>query len=138
MLFRSGSTVRGLVFNRFSYEGIHIDGGGNNVVAGNYIGIDATGTVSTGHSNAPPYQIYGIIVSNSSNNTIGGTTAADRNVIAGISSAIDLRLGAVATTISGNYIGPDRSGKTKIGNGAGVFIDQGADATVIGGSTAGE
>src|SRR5213083_2452353 len=25
-----GSTVRGLVFNRFGYEGIHIDGGGNN------------------------------------------------------------------------------------------------------------
>src|SRR6185295_17952427 len=71
-----GSTVRGLSIGRFD-SGIGLSAGGNNLIQGNYIGVDATGTI------ARPNSSTGIFVSNSSNNLIGGTTAAARNVISG-------------------------------------------------------
>ena len=43
------STVRGLVVNRFSQAGIALQTGDGNVVAGNYVGTDATGTLSRGN-----------------------------------------------------------------------------------------
>ncbi len=74
------STVRGLVINRTQGEEIGFnDGGvGNNLIEGNYIGTDATGTtsfpgVATG---------YGVFA-NTGGNTIGGTTPAARNLISG-------------------------------------------------------
>ena len=39
----SGSTVRGLVINRFSGNGIRVFGGGGNVIRGNFVGTDVTG-----------------------------------------------------------------------------------------------
>ena len=73
----SNSTVRGLVINRARNSGILIGPGttGNKVV-GNFIGTDATGTQKLGNN-------YGIHVYDGSNNTIGGTTAGERNVISG-------------------------------------------------------
>ena len=70
------STVQGLVIDNFSGNGIEIDGGGNNVIATNYIGVDATGSGAAGNGG------NGIALTNTSDNTIGGTTAA-RNVISG-------------------------------------------------------
>ena len=56
--------------------GVVVDGSSDNVVAGNSIGTDATGSVSL------PNQQGGIrIVDGSSDNTIGGTTAGAGNLI---------------------------------------------------------
>ena len=71
-----GSTVRGLVVNRFGQAGIVLQTGDGNLVAGNYVGIDATGSLDRGNT------AVGIHVM-SSGNTIGGATAGDRNVVAG-------------------------------------------------------
>ena len=46
-------------------------------IQGNYIGLNAAGTAALGNSDR------GIYVKNSTNNLIGGTDAADRNVISG-------------------------------------------------------
>ena len=43
------STVRGLVINRFSGNGIVVLTNGNNVIEGNYIGTDATATLDQGN-----------------------------------------------------------------------------------------
>src|SRR5262245_54496371 len=72
-----GSTVQGLVMNRFDGEGIQLTGGAGNAVQGNFIGTDATGTLALGNSGGVS------ISSNTSNNTVGGTTPAARNVISG-------------------------------------------------------
>ena len=48
----------------------------NNLIAGNLIGTDVTGTKSLGNR-------YGIQVVDGSSNTIGGTTAGARNIISG-------------------------------------------------------
>ena len=57
---------------------LHGSGASGNLVAGNYVGTDATGTAIIAGSN------YGVeVASAASGNTIGGTTAAARNVISG-------------------------------------------------------
>ena len=71
--------MQGLVINRFIGAGIVLNGGGN-VVEGNYIGIDPTGTLARSNTGA------GVVI-NSSNNRIGGPTAAARNVISGSTNA---------------------------------------------------
>ena len=69
------STIRGFEINNFtSGSGIHISGNGGNLIVNNYIGTEAAGT-------QPQANFNGISIFNSSNNTIGGTTASDRNVI---------------------------------------------------------
>ena len=138
----AGSTVQGLVIDNFSGNGIEIDGGGNNVIATNYIGVDATGSGAAGNGG------NGIALTNTSDNTIGGTTAAARNVISG--DQPDRETGAVQLTgsgttgnvVEGNYIGTDASGSLAvpnvIDNGVGVVsINDGASNNVIGGSVPG-
>ena len=70
------SIVRGMVINRFGFDAISLEGNGGNVVEGNFIGTDPTGTL------ARPNGQGGIRVF-SSGNRIGGLTAAARNVISG-------------------------------------------------------
>src|SRR5713226_3900676 len=68
-------TVQGLVINRFPANGILLNSSGN-VIAGNYIGTDITGTIAMANAKD------GIEI-DGPNNIIGGTTAAARNVISG-------------------------------------------------------
>ncbi|MDQ3814373.1 MAG: Ig-like domain-containing protein, partial [Armatimonadota bacterium] len=73
----SGDTiVRSLTINRF-VEGIRLTSRGNNTIQGCYLGTDATGT------QARPNTADGILVNGSSNNLIGGATAAARNLLSG-------------------------------------------------------
>jgi hypothetical protein len=70
-----GSTIRGLVINRFSLDGIQINST-NNLIVGNWIGVDSAGTADLGNA------VDGITIS-ANNNTIGSASAADRNLISG-------------------------------------------------------
>jgi hypothetical protein len=69
------SVVRGLILNRFGWDAIQIEQGGGNRIEGNFIGVDATGTASAQNLR------YGVAISGSKSNVVGGTTAASRNVI---------------------------------------------------------
>lgn len=132
----AGSTIKGLVIHGFPSAGLDIRGGstGNTVVC-NYIGTDVTGTA------ALPNGLTGIQIFNASNNLIGGTTAADRNLIsgnsgAGIAITRDTGL-ASGNRIVGNYIGTNINGTAAVGNlSYGVSV-AGCDDTVIGDETAG-
>ena len=126
------SVVRGLVINRFSGNGIRLLGNGGNVICGNYIGTDASGTA------AAPNGGQGVFV-HTPGNVIGGTTAADRNVISGnAKNGVQLYTAAASgNAVRGNYVGTDSSGRFALGNGqCGVAID-GAGGNVVGGTTAG-
>ena len=120
-----GSTVRGLVIHRFFY-GIELSIGDQNTIAGNYIGLDATGTLARANTDT------GILVeSGSDNNTIGGTTAADRNVISGNpNNGIQVQT-VSGIFIEGNYIGTNAAGTAAIGNGTGINLN--ISNAVIGG-----
>jgi CSLREA domain-containing protein len=101
-----------------------------NHVEGNYIGIDVTGTL------AVPNSADGVLIqAGTSGNTIGGTTAAARNVISG-NTSIGVLLQGVGTTtniVQGNYIGVNAAGTGPVGNGVyGVRIVSGANNTIGG------
>ena len=139
------STVKGLVINRFMKttglgvgNGIRLDTVGGNTIEGNYIGTDVTGTVDLGND------ATGVLILNAPNNTIGGTTAAARNVIAG-NDIQDVQIsvsGATDNVVEGNYIGTDVTGTIDLAVGvgnpgtAGVGISGSAN-NIIGGTTAG-
>jgi hypothetical protein len=130
----SNSTVKGLVINRWNDAGIELDGSGatGNKVVGNFIGTDPSGTQKLGN--------YLGILSAGSNNTVGGTTAAERNVVSG--NILDgVRIygpNAMGNKVAGNYIGTDPSGTKDLGNSnKGVYIYEAKNNTV-GGATAGE
>ena len=128
------STVKGLVINQWRGAGIWIDGSGatGNKVTGNYIGTDATGARDLGTSS------YGVAV-DGANNTIGGTTPAERNVISGSDflGVLFEDSGAGGNKVMGNYIGTDASGTKDLGNAShGISIDDVPNNT-IGGTTTG-
>ena len=122
-------TVRGLVINRFSLYGIEVNSS-LNAIEGNFIGTDPTGTEALGNRGAG---VFGF----GDGNTIGGTTAASRNVISGNGgSGIRLDFGDF-NVIQGNFIGTDITGTQSLSNEAdGVTIGSG-QGNLIGGTTLG-
>jgi len=127
-----GSTVQGLIINRFSNEGILLIDNGGNVIRGNFLGTDATGKLDRGNA------ITGVSVL-TTNNTIGGTTPGERNLISGndFAGVAVLNANVTGNQIQGNLIGTDDTGAAALGNnGPGVRIANGAN-TLVGGTTAG-
>ena len=134
-----GSEVRGLVVNRFARSGIRlvVFNGDNTVVAGNLIGTDASGTVDLGNG-AQGVLLEGLIDGNS----IGGTAAADRNLISGNNlDGVVVGDGSSLTQILGNLIGTDITGARDLGNSRdGVSLPNNnfhSVGNVIGGAVAG-
>jgi len=126
------STVRGLVLNQFAGAAIQIDTAGGNVIAGNYIGVSADGTASSGNDR-------GVVVT-VGNNTIGGSVAADRNVISGNTQAGILLTGSGASgnLVQGNFIGTNAAGTAALtGQAIGVQMMLSAANNTIGGTAAG-
>lgn len=127
----NGSTVRGLVINRFNDIGIVLNGGDNNVISGNFIGTDPTGLVDLGNGDT------GIEMesANADNNLIGGTTPAARNIISGNNnSGIEFEGASTGNIVQGNFIGLAADGTTALGNfGYGVLFDSSAVGTLVGG-----
>ena len=127
-----GSTIRGLVINNFDGDGVEINAA-NNIIAGNFIGTDVTGENDVGNTGS------GVVISGGTNNRIGGTAAADRNLISGNDSdGVLLTSGSTTTTrVLGNFIGTDKDGDTDLGNtNNGVRIVDASDNT-IGGTAVG-
>ena len=116
------------------FGGIFITSGASgNVVQGNYIGTDATGSAGLGNAR------IGVAILDAPNNTIGGSQAEEGNVISSndgngifISGA-----GASRNVVRGNFIGTDVTGSADLGNKfEGVRI-QDAPNNTVGGSQAG-
>jgi hypothetical protein len=122
----SGNGGHGVVLN--------LPGTSGNVVQGNYIGTDATGTRAIGNSYA------GVLVEGgASSNTIGGTVAGARNVISGNDrwGIVLILSGTTGNQVQGNFIGTNATGTQALGNGVGVYILGGASNNTIGGTAAG-
>lgn len=118
-----------------SGTGISITGGGQATISGNYIGTNAAGTAAVSNTQE------GIRIVDSSNSTIGGTTAGAGNVISGNDGSgvsiirTDTLTSAAANSILGNFIGTTASGNAALANdGSGVLIN--ANGNIVGGTTA--
>ena len=137
LIFAGNSTVKGLVIDQFTGSGIVLFGSNatSNLVQGNYIGTDLSGT------KAVPNVSDGVEIIDASNNTIGGTTAATRNVISGNGASGIListfQGSATGNVVEGNYIGTDVTGNQAVANSlTGIYISQQASNNLIGGTTA--
>ncbi len=120
-------------------DGVKIsDGSSGNRVEGNYIGLDFEGDTKLGNSG------NGVLILDSSSNTIGGTDANARNVISGNDgdgvelTRTDVNVSTtVQNTVLGNYIGINRDAKKPVGNGGSGVSISGAENNTIGGAASG-
>ncbi|MFO0888050.1 MAG: right-handed parallel beta-helix repeat-containing protein, partial [Isosphaeraceae bacterium] len=140
----SGNTIGGTgagAGNVISANGSHgvvlngPDGGATgNLVQGNLIGTDASGLLNLGNGGS------GLVLSSAGSNTVGGTSAAARNVIAG-SGRYGLVIEEASSSnnvILGNFIGTDGVGTAALGNAlAGLIIQLGATGNTVGGAAGG-
>jgi photosystem II stability/assembly factor-like uncharacterized protein len=127
------STVRGLVIDNFTGAGVALQARGGNVLTGNYIGVDGTGAAAA--ANGGP----GIAITGPGHNTIGGTTAAARNVLsANGGSGVEISGGGdLGNLVEGNYIGTDATGTAALGNGGNGVLITTASNNTVGGTAAG-
>ena len=131
------NTIRGNVVSGVGV-GFDLNTTSSNTVAGNLIGTDYTGAVGIGNVE------YGVLLHHSAtNNTIGGVTASDRNVVAdngvfGIYVIQDIAGDTTsANVIEGNYVGTNAAGTAALGNSLyGIELAGGTTTNTIGGSAA--
>jgi hypothetical protein len=142
------TTLSGDVISANSGNGVHITGTGfvtagtgttGNILLGNFIGTDLTGTKPLGNAGD------GVLIDAGANITsIGDGTSANANVIsANLGNGIHLvgtgignpNGGTTANVVLGNFIGTDLTGTQALGNtGDGVLIANGAGDNKIGGA----
>jgi CSLREA domain-containing protein len=121
--------ARNLISGNAGVSAVDCKGTGN-IVQGNLIGTDITGTLALGNSSR------GVLVDSGGTALIGGTTVAARNIISGNTNADGVQLSGSATTVQGNFIGTDVTGTVALPNsdyGVNVFATNGS---VVGGLTA--
>jgi titin len=132
----TGNTVGGTsssardVISGNTGDGVYVNNTGTsgNVVEGDYIGTDPTGS----HSIANNWGVF--VTGGATNNTFGGTTAGARDLISG-NAWTGLELNGTGTSgnlVEGDWIGTDVTGNAPLANpGAGVAISQGASLNTV-------
>lgn len=111
----SGNTVAGIDLR-----------GNDQSVAGNFIGTDATGTLAV--PNSVGVNADGGPLGTSGDMTIGGPSAAFRNVIAGNSQGLAVL--AFDVIVECNYFGTDATGTAAVPNGIGISLTIATNAVV--------
>lgn len=130
----NGPGGQGNTIGRNGLDGISI-WGNNNLVQGNYIGIEISGQFDWGNT------LSGVgLLQGASGNLIGGTTDGFRNVISG-NNTYGVWIGESGTNdnvVIGNYIGTTAMGTGSVPNSfSGVAIENGAQNNFIGNATTG-
>lgn len=136
----AGNVVQGLAFFNLKRSlWIYGTGATDNVVAGNLIGTDATGTFKAAPSNQ---QAHGIHIEQGARlNRIGGVLPAERNVISGNARhGIGFwHPGTGRNSVLNNLVGLSPDGTRNLGNWfQGIDINFGASRNTIGGTNPGE
>ena len=119
LIVNANSTVQGCVLNANGGAGLELQGN-NCKVKGNLIGVKPDGVTPDGN-------VMGIILVHSSNDLIGGTNAADRNIISAstgdaFNGGNGIYLSPFSSAVSNNnriynnYIGTDISGTIALPN----------------------
>ena len=116
-----------------TYAGVWVTGAGtdNNIIAGDYVGTNPSGTQANANTG------FGVLITyGASGNTIGGETAAKGCLISGnLYAGIDIySSGTDDNVVSGSLIGTDVTGEAALPNANGVQIPAGAANNTIGGT----
>jgi hypothetical protein len=132
LISAGASVVRGLSITGFSHFAIELKGPGTgNTLEGNFIGLRPDGTTALAGERG-----INIITTD---NVIGGTTPAARNVISGLPdpASVGVFVAGNQNTVSGNYIGTDASGMLPRSHNFGVLVFPGNIHVVLGGTAPG-
>jgi parallel beta-helix repeat protein len=117
-------------------DGLGMYGAGvvSSVVVGNQIGVDASGLNPLGNHGSGITVAYG-----ASDNRIGGSSAAERNIVSANQNGIELVHDyTMGNALLGNYVGTDASGLVALGNQwEGISLEDSAN-TRVGGAAPGE
>jgi titin len=132
----TGNTVAGNLLSGNTNDGLEIQDTGttHNVARGNKIGTNAAGTAALANGS------FGVLVlGGATKNVIGGTAAATRNIVSGnVSTGVYiLNLGTDGNVVEGNFIGTNAAGTAAVPNGDGIFVNDQAMNTRIGGAVPG-
>ena len=120
--------ARNVISGNGGYGGIAVFSGGGHRIVGNFIGTDVTGTKALG------VQAEGMIII-APNNIIGGTLPAERNIISGNGTGVDIR--GNENKVQGNFIGTDLSGTVALPNQMAIYLADAATNNLIGGASPG-
>ena len=114
--------------------GIRISDAHRNLVFGNFVGVNRTGT------RAVPNHDGICVEGRARGNLIGGPKAGERNLFSGnVAYGVDLfGVGVQENLVRGNFIGTDVTGTKAVPNTYGVLFDDRASRNVVGGTNAGE
>jgi CSLREA domain-containing protein len=116
-------------FGGIQFDNPNAEATSNNLIEGNYIGTDVSGTLPLGNGT------YGVIFDLSNNNTIGGLVSGARNIISNNRQTGILLMRSTDNDVQGNYIGTAVTGAVAIGNARqGIFIVN-SSRNLIGGDT---
>jgi CSLREA domain-containing protein len=114
----SGATTDGIDLRHS-----HVQDAADTTIQGNFIGLDATGTV-------PIPNASGIRVVNASGTVIGGEDAGEGNhLVGGINSISALFQGAPGLEVTGNFIGTNTAGTAPLAPPTGIALSVDSDAT---------
>ena len=130
----SGSLLDAINVQGFPLNGVQFIGSANCTVQACFIGTDLTGTVAIGNG------LNGIQAEGgSNNNTFGGSTLCQGNLIAGNGGAGVSINGSTGNIVRGNSIGLSSTGVAAVPNGnAGILVINASNSTIIGGSLTAE
>src|SRR5581483_6542527 len=108
-------------------NGVHLESSSSNVVEGNYVGTDATGSYAIRNG------VGGILVAGGSDNRVGGTVAGARNIISAQREGFGVELDhTTRALVEGNFVGVDAAGTSVLGNEQGVLVTGGSGNTIGG------
>ena len=105
--------------------GIYIESADSNVVCGNFIGVDVSGTHTFEYAPDSSIQANGVEINTTGqHNLIGGDSPEDRNIISGNRVYGCIYYGNCSqNNIAGNYIGTDVTGTIAVPNATGICVD---------------
>lgn len=124
----------GNVISGNAVDGVRIDlaAATGNAVFGNRIGTDINGSAAIGNG------FNGVVITAANSNRIGGSTAAELNVISGnLKNGIGIGSGASGNLVARNYLGLAADGATALGNGEDGVLIVDAPANKVGGDVTG-
>jgi hypothetical protein len=138
-----GGTAPGArnVISGNNLHGIEINSGtsAGNQVLGNYVGINAAGTVElyNGQPGAPTTG-RGVRINGAPGNTVGAPAGGGNLISGNVRYGVEvIGLTAADNIVQSNYIGTDAAGASPVGNWEAGVVVSGAPDTVIGGLGAG-
>lgn len=130
-LSASGIAITGNTISGNAGEGVYLNNSSGNLIEGNYIGTDASGTARFDkfQNSLTANGGDGVTLDrNAGGNTIGGAGPSQGNIISGNNgNGISVQTGAAAASnlIEGNLIGVDASGAPDGNGGDGLFVVSG-------------